>query len=96
MSLPQKVRHLRIEKALSQDRLAKLAGISRAYLNQIENGKRLPSTKTLLRLSETLEVDAGFLLTDDPAIINLRSALDRDEIKSVVLELIQLLKRSEK
>jgi transcriptional regulator with XRE-family HTH domain len=91
MALSKKIKYYRIMKGLSQEKLAQHTGISRNYLNQIENSKKIPSTRTLLKLSEELSVDAGFLLADDPAIVNLRKAMERDEVQSLVLELIKLI-----
>src|SRR5699024_1021530 len=40
---------------ISQNRLAVCAGISREYLNKIENGKLAPSPEILEKLQQTLE-----------------------------------------
>lgn len=47
---------LRIEKGLSQDNLAKAAGIDRKTVNRIENGHFSPSLDTFFRLCIALDV----------------------------------------
>lgn len=56
------VRAWREHRRLTQDRLAQRAGISKAYLSQIEGGKRAGSTATLRKLAGALQVPVGVLL----------------------------------
>lgn len=46
----------RMEKGLSQNKLAKILGISQAYMNQIETGARNPTLPTLIKICEILEI----------------------------------------
>ena len=57
---------IRAEKKLSQQALAKLAGISRATLSAIENGHNVPDGETIAKLVKALNVPAGdiFLALD--------------------------------
>jgi transcriptional regulator with XRE-family HTH domain len=48
------VRELRGEQGVSQERLATLAGIDRAYMGGLERGTRNPSLTTLARVSKGL------------------------------------------
>ncbi len=50
------LRTLRAERQLSQDRLANLAGIDRAYLGGIERAERHPTWEIIERLLATLDV----------------------------------------
>ena len=52
----QKVRKLRKQKDLTQEKLAELTGIDYSYLNLIENGKRNPSLKVIAKLARVLGV----------------------------------------
>lgn len=52
----QKVRKVRKQRGLTQEKLAELAGIDYSYLNLIENGKRNPSLKVIAKLSRVLGV----------------------------------------
>lgn len=56
------VRAWREHRRLTQDRLAQRAGISKAYLSQIEGGKRAGSTATLRKLAGALQVPVVVLL----------------------------------
>jgi transcriptional regulator with XRE-family HTH domain len=57
------VRRLRLERGLSQAELAELAGIHRAYLSTVENGKRNVSIDNISRLARALSVEPPLLLT---------------------------------
>ena len=54
---------LREAKGLTQDQLAKRAGVTEAYVSMLENGKRkAPSLPTLQRLAKALGVPVAELL----------------------------------
>lgn len=52
----QKVRKLRKQKGLTQEKLAEAARIDYSYLNLIENGKRNPSLKVMAKVARMLGV----------------------------------------
>ena len=56
------VRTFRNHRGLTAEDLAEKAGISRAYLSQIEGGKREGTGKTLKKLANALGVDVDLLL----------------------------------
>jgi len=56
------VRAWREHRRLQQDQLAQRAGISKAYLSQIESGKRTGSTATMRKLAAALGVPVAVLL----------------------------------
>lgn len=56
------VRAWREHLRLTQDQLAQQAGISKAYLSQIEGNKRAGSTATMRKLAAALQVPVGVLL----------------------------------
>lgn len=51
----QQLKETRLSYGVSQNKLAVTTGISRQYLNEIENEKRIPTDKLFTKLSETLE-----------------------------------------
>ena len=53
------LKELRGKQLLTQDALAKKAGISRDTLNQIERGKQKPSFLTIRKLAKALGVEPG-------------------------------------
>lgn len=52
--LANRIKHLRIARKISQEKLAERAGLSRNGLGLIEQGKRWPRLATLLRISDCL------------------------------------------
>ena len=66
MNLGQKIRQLRKEKELSLNKLAENAGISAAYLSQLENDvSKQPSAEILLKVASALGATIADLL-DQP------------------------------
>ncbi|MBD1552642.1 helix-turn-helix domain-containing protein [Pseudomonas typographi] len=58
------LQRLRAKRYLSLDGLARLSGVSRAMLAQIESGRSVPSIKTLCKVARALKVSvAAFLDT---------------------------------
>ncbi len=71
------LRRLRTRRGYSLDRLAKVSGVSRAMLGQIETGKSSPTLNVLAKIAAALEVSCGSLIIEDdePATVLLpRSA----------------------
>ena len=48
---------------LTQQELADLCGLDRTYICGLENGRRNPSLKTLMKLSDALKLPIPHLLT---------------------------------
>ncbi len=57
-----RLKALRIKRGMSQEALAKKAGISRGYLLRLEAGRQDPSLSTLTSLAKALKVNVGDLL----------------------------------
>jgi transcriptional regulator with XRE-family HTH domain len=61
------VRRIRVEKGISQERLAFDSGVDRAYLGGVERGDQNPTVEVLERLAKTLSVRLADLFSDyDP------------------------------
>ncbi|MCV6583941.1 MAG: XRE family transcriptional regulator [Marinibacterium sp.] len=74
--LPGKLKEARRAQGLSLDAVAKLSGVSRSMVSQIERGESSPTIATLLNLTRALQVDFAGLLDDnapEPRIEVLRS-----------------------
>jgi transcriptional regulator with XRE-family HTH domain len=54
--LAVRIRELRHDRGLSQERLAEEAGIHRTYLGGIETARRNPSLRNLIRIARALGV----------------------------------------
>ncbi|MDP8953308.1 MAG: helix-turn-helix transcriptional regulator [Actinomycetota bacterium] len=70
----KEVRRLREKKGWSQAQLAVYAGSSQPTVNQIESGKRNPSTRTLEKLAEALDVEVGQLFPKEQASLPFEEA----------------------
>jgi transcriptional regulator with XRE-family HTH domain len=60
------LRRLRSRRGLSLEKLAKLSGVSRAMLGQIELGQSAPTVNVLWKISTALEVPFSALITSRP------------------------------
>ncbi|MDE1132909.1 MAG: XRE family transcriptional regulator [Ascidiaceihabitans sp.] len=63
--LPNRLKDARRAKGLSLDAVAKLSGVSRSMVSQIERGESSPTISTLWNLTKALQVDFAGLLEDD-------------------------------
>lgn len=63
-SLGHRIRKCRIEKHLTQEKLAEMAGISLSFLGHIERGTRKASLETIVSLSNSLEISIDYLLQE--------------------------------
>ncbi|NTU70462.1 MAG: helix-turn-helix transcriptional regulator [Coriobacteriia bacterium] len=62
MDFGKRLRELRDERSLTQEKLAHLAGLERTYISQAEQGRRNTTILTLQKLATALEVDITELL----------------------------------
>ena len=63
MNLSQKIRQLRGKKGFSLNKLAEIAGISKAYLSQLENNvSKQPSAEILFKIATALGTTIADLL----------------------------------
>jgi transcriptional regulator with XRE-family HTH domain len=61
-----RLQEVRRQKFLSQDELAKRAGVSKNTIHRLENGLNLAQGRTLRRLAEALEVEPSDLVEPAP------------------------------
>lgn len=57
-----KLKALRTEQNLTQEQLALKGNFNRNYIGMLERGERNPSLLSLMRLSETLNVELKYLM----------------------------------
>jgi len=60
--LTMKLKRLRVGRKMSQEDLAKRAGLSREYIGRLETGHHDPSLSTLVKLAKALKVKVADLL----------------------------------
>lgn len=56
MAYGNKVRQIRKDKGVSQEKLAELAELDRTYISDIENGKRNVSIETIFKIADALKI----------------------------------------
>lgn len=65
--VPARLKTARKDKGLSLEAVAKLSGVSKSMLSQIERGESSPTIATLWNLTRALQVDFSGLMDDDIA-----------------------------
>ncbi|WKZ26605.1 MAG: helix-turn-helix transcriptional regulator [Candidatus Paceibacterota bacterium] len=60
--LGQKIKELRLEAGISQEKLATKAKLHRTYMSDIERGERNVSVENIKKISDALDVDPDELL----------------------------------
>lgn len=91
MVLGYRIKRLRKDKLLSQAQLGKLLGVSKVSVSGYENGNRIPSTDTLVKMVDVFNTSADFILgrevnavcEDDDNISILLSSQDISIIKEL-------------
>jgi transcriptional regulator with XRE-family HTH domain len=56
LSIGERIRHLRLEKGLSQGDIEQTSGLLRTYVSRVEHGHTVPSLETLERLAAALNL----------------------------------------
>ncbi len=84
-----KLKQIRTERNLSLFGLSKLSGLSKSYLNEIENGKKYPKPDKIAALSEKLDVpyDQMVSLKLDKNLAPIGDILQSKILKEIPLEL---------
>jgi transcriptional regulator with XRE-family HTH domain len=59
----ENIKKTRLEREMSLDHLAKLAGLTKGYLSKIENARKPPPLSTLLKIAAALDVDVTELIS---------------------------------
>lgn len=90
--LGARIRVLRQEAGVTQERLAWDCELDKGYMSQVEAGKRIPSVPVLVLLAKRLEVEVADLLALDlerPRLRLLDAARrgDREEVAAVLRQL---------
>lgn len=83
--LPARLKDARRLQGLSLDAVAKLSGVSRSMVSQIERGESSPTISTLWNLTRALQVDFAGLLDEAPvaAPIEMLRAADVPTIENL-------------
>ena len=65
------LRKRRLAKLLTQEVLATEANLSRAYISDLEMGKKDPSLFTIFKLSDALKVKPSFFIEEIEQVISI-------------------------
>lgn len=58
----QQLKRIRVQKGVTQERLALESGYHPTYISYLETGKYVPSLETVIKLSDSLEIELTVLL----------------------------------
>ncbi|QSQ09547.1 putative HTH-type transcriptional regulator [Koleobacter methoxysyntrophicus] len=81
-----RIRQLRIKSGLTQEQLGEKANLHYSYIGQVERGDKVPSLKTLKKITKALNTSLDFLLEPEEEY---RVKSDRELLKQ---ELVSLFK----
>lgn len=65
----------RKKRKMTQKEIAEIVGISRSYYNDIENGRTIPSGKTMFKINEVLPI---FILFNDADRVLFRGGVNEN------------------
>ncbi len=81
MEFSEKIRTLRINRGLSQEKLAEQFDVSRQTISKWEAGTTLPEVDKLIALSDFFQVTIDYLLRDKQVESEMNGELDRMVIR---------------
>jgi len=64
ISLGLSIKRARVDRKLSQEKLAEMADIHTSYIGQIERGLRYPSLKVIFKIADALNIKVSDLFRD--------------------------------
>lgn len=75
-ALGKRIKLARIEKEMTQERLAELVGLSPTHMSNIESGTANVSLPSLVNIANALSLSVDDLLSD--SVIHVRASLERE------------------
>lgn len=78
LNIGERITQLRKQQNLSQDELAKKAGVSRTIIGNYERKANTPSIEVLLKLAKVFNVSVDYLIGEGEL-----AALDKDLLKRI-------------
>lgn len=78
LNIGERITQLRKQQNLSQDELAKKAGVSRTIIGNYERNTNRPSIEVLIKLAKVFNVSVDFLIGEGEL-----AALDKDLLKRI-------------
>ncbi len=62
MTVGEKIKSIRKQNGISQQKLGSMLGVSQAMIAQYENGKRIPKIETLIKIAEALDCEVSNIM----------------------------------
>lgn len=92
MTFGERLVMLRKKAGLTQDQVAKKAGITREVYNSYEKGIRTPRLEYLKRLADALETDYNGLIGDWPSVLDVKAQIqeaikDLEELRDCEIDI---------
>jgi transcriptional regulator with XRE-family HTH domain len=95
--LSKKLKKLRKEKKITQNKLSEKLGFSPRYMSKIEAGMTQPSMETFKKLADFFQVPVEFLVSETEETNNLATAPIRNkELLKAFIEVDQLSQEDQK
>ncbi|MFN4227868.1 MAG: helix-turn-helix domain-containing protein [Candidatus Ratteibacteria bacterium] len=104
--LGKKIREIRKAKKYTQSELAWAIGVSPNFIGLIERGKKIPSLKTLLKISKTFQIPISYFfeefkyqIPEEDLLIKKISSLLKEtseEDKKVIYKLVKSIIKKKK
>lgn len=104
----ERIRYHRLQRGMSQEKLALLAGINPAFLGHLERGLKSPTFTTLDKIVEALELNYSEFFNDTVSledtesrkfymdmIVNCAKRLPDDKLKTVADIMLKLIDLAE-
>lgn len=88
----ERIRQLRIENSLTQEKVASMLNIDRSFYNRIESGKKGCSIDLLVQLSDLFHVSLDYLILGRYSTDLIWDA-DRAQMKSDIVKLVAQLEQ---
>jgi len=104
MTISERIRLIRQQKNISQNELAKAAGINVKSLSRYELGTSIPPANALKAIADSLSVSADALLSDDTVQIKDKELFKKfeaiqemgDDTKNMIIKFLDLAIRDYK
>ena len=93
--LGERIKKRRIELGMTQEELGKLIGVTKVAICGYENNTRSPKLDTISKLAVVLNLEIGYLLGQDVAIINEDTNLTM-KLPKEDLQMLSELKKNKK
>lgn len=93
MIIGKRVKEARIKKELSQQDLGDLLDVTKVSVCGYENGTRQPTLDTFIKLLDTLEIEANYLLGREESVICENEEQYVRKISKIDLDIIKEIKK---